>query len=218
MRQAGATLQQIADEFGFSRERARQLLSENYGSTRVRQLLTTSELVRLARCTPSYIDKLKRRGIIAPAMVVGRRTSLWQPEAIATIIIYIDRHGCLVCQRPVPGNRQVYCSRECYLEAQRYRNRPVAVRKRQQESTARWTANHPEQAKEIERRKAKKYRAKKSEERYRSTQYIILRKCPIPLGTVVKVVSGNKNGRLNVEWGDKILEVPFGCVRKLEKN
>ena len=216
MRQSGASLRQIGSHFGITREAVRRRLVKHYGSTRIQDdLLPIAELARLAGCSQKYIIKLKRQGAIQPA-VIGRGRSLWKPETIATIIIYNDSHRCPVCHQPVPSNRSVYCSTGCYIEAGRYKNRPEAVRKRQRESTKRWVAAHPEQAKEIEQRKAKKRSAKKSEERYRTTQYIISRKCTIPLGTVVRVVSGNKgNGTLNVEWSDQILEIPLGCVRKL---
>lgn len=213
MRQKGATLQQIASTFGISREEVRRQLTRHYGSTRIQDLLTAAELAHLAGCSYGYIDKLKRRGIIQPARVVGGRT-LWQPETVATITSYIDCHRCPVCQQPVPSNRSVYCSEACYIEASRYKNRPEAVRKRQQEATARWRANHPEQAREIDQRKAKKYQAKKSAERYQNTQYVIWRRCLIPLGTVVRVL-GLSRGKVRVEWGQQVAEVPFGCVRRV---
>jgi len=214
MRQQGASLQQIGGHFGLTRERVRGLLTQHSGSTRVGELLTATELARLAGCTWNYIDKLRRRRVIQPAMVVGRGRTLWKPETIATIIIYNGSHRCRVCHQPIPSNRSVYCSRECYIEASRYKNRPEVIRKRQQESTARWRANHPRQAKEIDQRKAKKYQAKKSAGRYHNTEYVIWRRCPIPLGTVVRVLRVSR-GKAVVEWGEQTLEVPFACVRKL---
>lgn len=130
MRQSGTTLDQVGHRFGITREGVRKLLTEHYGSTRVQDLLTVTELARLTSCSYCYIGKLKRRGVIRPAMVVGHGRTLWKPETIAAIIIYIDRHGCPMCHGPVPSNRQVYCSRECYLEAHRYKNQPEEARRR----------------------------------------------------------------------------------------
>lgn len=115
MRQSPATLQQIASPFGVSREAVRKLLARHYGSTRIGNLLTITELARLAGCTPSYIRKLRRRGIIQPARVVGRGRTLWEPETIAAIIIYIDHHRCPVCNGPLSSNRWVYCCDACYI-------------------------------------------------------------------------------------------------------
>ena len=158
MRQSGATLDQVGSRFGITREGVRKLLTEHYGSTRVQDLLTATELARLTNCVYSYICKLKRRGVIQPAMVVGHGRTLWKPETIAAIIIYIDRNGCPMCHDPVPSNRQVYCSRECYLEAHRYRNQPEEARRRHNQRVKRWLTENPQKARQIQRRKqARKY-------------------------------------------------------------
>ncbi|GAJ22083.1 unnamed protein product, partial [marine sediment metagenome] len=72
MRQSGATLDQVGSRFGITRERVRYLLTKHYGSTRIQDLLTAVELARESGCGYWYIVKLKRRGVIQPAMVVGR--------------------------------------------------------------------------------------------------------------------------------------------------
>jgi hypothetical protein len=153
MRQSGITLDQVGSRFGITREGVRQLLTEHYGSTRVQGLLPATGLARLTGISYNYIAKLKRRGVIQPAMVVGHGKTLWKPETIATIILYIDRHGCPMCHDTVPCNRQVYCSRECYLEAHRYKNQPEEAKRRHNERVKRWLAENPEKARQIELRK-----------------------------------------------------------------
>ena len=219
MRQSGATLDQVGSRFGITREGVRRLLTEHYGSTRVRSLLTVTELTWLAGCTYNYIDKLKRRGIIQPAKVVGRGRTLWKPEAIAAIIKYIDRHRCPVCYQPLSSDRLVYCSRQCYLEARRYKNQPEEARRRHNERVKRWLAEHPERARQIQQRKQRRRQAKRSLQRYQTTEYVIWRKCLIPLGTAVRVLSYNRaGGRIKVEWGEQIVELPFGCVKRTVKE
>ncbi len=153
MRQSGATLDQVGSRFGITREGVRQILTKHYGSTRIQNLLTTTELARLTDCGYSYIVKLKRRGVIQPAIVIGHCRTLWKPETIATIILYIARHGCPMCHGSVPSNRQVYCSRECYLEAHRYKNQPEEAKKQHNERVKRWLAKNPERARQILQRK-----------------------------------------------------------------
>jgi hypothetical protein len=153
MRQSGTTLDQVGNRFGITREGVRKLLTGHFGSTRVKNLLTVTELTRLTNCGYSYIGKLKRRGVIQPAMVVGHGRTLWKPETIATIIMYLDRHVCPMCQGPVPSNRQVYCSRECYLEAHRYKNQPEEVKRRHNERVKRWLNENPERARRLQQRK-----------------------------------------------------------------
>jgi len=171
MRQSGATLDRVGSRFGITREGVRHRLTEHYGSTRIQNLLTAAELARLAGCTYSYIDKLKRRGVIQPAMVVGHGRTLWKPETIATIIEYIDRHRCPVCQQPLSSDHWVYCSRECYLEACRYKNQPEEAKRRHNERVERWLGEHPEEAKQIQQRKQRRRQAKKSRERCQTAQY-----------------------------------------------
>ena len=153
LRQSGTTLDRIGSRFGITREGVRQLLTKHYGSARVQDLLTTTELARLTRCDYSYISKLKRRGVIQPAIVVGHGRTLWKREAIAAIIIYLAHHGCPICHGPVPSSRQVYCSRECYLEAHRYRNWSEAAKRQHSERVRRWLTENPEKAKQIQQRK-----------------------------------------------------------------
>jgi len=218
MRQSGATLEQVGSRFGITREGVRQLLTRYYGSTRIHELLTTTELCRLAGCTRKYIKKLKRLHVIQPAKVVGQ-SLLWETETIVTIIIYIDRHRCPVCHQPVPSNRQVYCSEACHLEACRYKNLPKEAKRRHDKRVARWEAEHPEEYRQIQQRGRAKQQAKRSLQRYQTVQYVIWRKCLIPLGTVVRVLSYKATGgRVKVEWGEQIVELPFGCVRRIVKE
>ena len=171
MRQSGATLDQVGSRFGITRERVRRLLTEHYDSTRIQDLLPAAELCRLAGCTRNYVDKLKRGGVIQPAKVVGERT-LWKPETITTIIIEIDRRRCPVCHQPLPSDRLVYCSRQCYLEAHRYKNQPEEARRRHNERVARWKAQHPERARQIEQRKERRQHAKRLLQRYQTKEAV----------------------------------------------
>lgn len=123
MRQEGATLQQIADDFGISRQRVSQVLIKHYGTSDVHGFLTTSELSRLASTTRQVITSLRRRGIIQPARFAGRRT-LWKPETIAAIIICNDSHRCRVCHAPLPTKRWEFCSEACRIKGRRYKTSP----------------------------------------------------------------------------------------------
>ena len=219
MRQSGATLDRVGSRFGITRERVRQLLTSHYGSTKVQELLTTTELCRLAGCTWNYVNKLKQGGVIQPAKVVGQGRTLWKPETIATIIIEIDCHRCPVCYQPLSSDRLVYCSRQCYLEAHRYKNQPEEKKRQHNEGVKRWLGEHPEKARQIQQRKQARQQAKRSRQRYQTAQYVIWRKCPIPLGTVVRMLSYNRaGGRMRVEWGEQIVELPFCCIKRIAKE
>ena len=190
MRQSGASLQQIASRFGVSRERIRQLLVKQYGSTKVNRLLGIAEVERYAGCSQSYIHRLRRRGIIQPAKVVGKKRTLWKPETVATVMRYVGSRQCCICNRPLPSNRWVYCSRACWIEAYRHRYIKMSEQEKRlhNERVARWQKKHPEEAIDLRRRKQREYWARKSIDRYENSRYIIWKKCLIPLGTVVKVL------------------------------
>lgn len=219
MRQSGTTLDRVGSRFGITREGVRRLLTEHYGSTRIQNLLTVTELVRRTGCGYSYVNKLKRRGIIQPTMVIGHGRTLWDRESVVAVIEYIDRHRCPVCHVPVPSDRFVYCSRQCYLEARRYKNQPEEAKRQHNKRVKRWMAQHPERAKQIEQRKQRRQQAKRSLQRHQTAEYVIWRKCPIPLDTLVRVLDYNRaGGRVKVEWGEQVLEVPFGCVKRIVKE
>ena len=160
MRQAGLSLEEIGSRLGISRQAVEEQLLKHYGSTKVYGLLTLAELARLTGYSRDYIIKLKRRGVIQPVKS-GQKNRLYKPETIATIIIYRDRHPrrCRMCGRPLPPRRSVFCSQACRAEGGRFKNRPQAVKDRHRERMKRWERAHPEQAKEIHRRAARKYRA-----------------------------------------------------------
>ncbi|GAH63564.1 unnamed protein product, partial [marine sediment metagenome] len=78
---------------------------------------------------------------------------------------------------------------------------------------------HPEKARQIQQRGQAKQQASRSRQRYQNARYVIWRKCPIPLGTVVRGLSYNTaGGRVSVEWGGQIVEIPFSCVRRIVKE
>ena len=135
MRQSGASLQKIAGHFDISRERVRQLLNKHYGSTKIQGLVRVGELGRLVGCSPSYINRLKRRGIIQPA--VSNKLTLWKLETIDTITSYINSRRCAVCNRPLPSNHRVYCSTECLVEARKNKSEPVKRRQKERQGNKR---------------------------------------------------------------------------------
>ena len=163
-RQAGASLQQIAECFGISRERVRQLLVRRWGSTQVSGFLTTVELQRQSHCNYAYVQKLTLRGVIKPAKIIGNKRKLWKPETVDIVVRYIASHRCPVCNGPLPSNRSIYCSQACYTETYRHRYVKMSLqeRKKHNERVRRWEKKSPEKAREIRRRKQKAYSARKS--------------------------------------------------------
>lgn len=141
MRQSGATLQQIADKTGRTKERMRQILVQNYGSTK-HQLISTEQLCKLLDLPRNRIIELHQDGIIIPKAqwdTGNHLYLLWSPATVEQIISYYKMHRlCKICYHPIPKGRWVYCSEECYEEGQKYRYKGIEAKQRHIRSIKRY--------------------------------------------------------------------------------
>jgi hypothetical protein len=124
MRESGASLEQIAQVIGRTKERVRQILLKNSGSTK-HQLLSTQQLYEQLGLPRNRIIELYEEGIIAPATewTSGNHHYLLWPSNIAeTVANYYNIHRlCRICKKPLLKGRWVYCSDKCYREGQKYK-------------------------------------------------------------------------------------------------
>ena len=159
-RDSGATLQQIGDEVGCSRENIRLTLVKHYGTAdiehRGRALLTTLQLANLVNCSITLIGNFYRRGVISP-VVSHYRLWLWDSEALNVLL---EIRKCKICGRFLPKGKTVFCSYVCRLEGGKYKNRPEEQRKKHNELVRRWMREHPERTREITSAAVKRYQAK----------------------------------------------------------
>lgn len=134
MRQSGATLQQIADKIGRTRERVRQILVRKYGSTK-NKLISTEQLCKLLGLPRNRVMGLYRDGIITPAREWDTRIGhfiLWHPATWGQIIYYYKTNRlCKMCNSYIPKGRRYYCSKQCYEEGHKYRYRSIEAKQRQ---------------------------------------------------------------------------------------
>jgi predicted nucleic acid-binding Zn ribbon protein len=123
MRQAGASLQQIAEATRKSKERIRQLLVKNYGTTKF-GMMSTAQLCNLLGLSRNQVAHLYEEHIILPEVEwnTGKyHRFFWSPKTIEGIVSYYrPRRLCKICSRPIPKGRWVYCSQKCYQEGQKY--------------------------------------------------------------------------------------------------
>jgi predicted nucleic acid-binding Zn ribbon protein len=123
MRQAGASLQQIAEMTCKSKERIRQLLVKNCGSTKF-NLLSTAQLCGLLGLSRHQIVNLYEGRTIMPMIEwnTGKHHRLfWSPRTVEKVISHCQKNRlCRMCSRPIPKGRRVYCSQRCYQEGQKY--------------------------------------------------------------------------------------------------
>jgi len=143
MRQSGATLQQIADKIGKTKERARQILVKNYGSTK-RKLISTEQLRNLVGLPRNRIIEFYLANVITPVKewdTDGGRYLLWPLASVAQINIYYETHrSCKMCHSSIPRSRQYYCSEQCYKESRKYKYKSIEAKQRHLRSIRRYRA------------------------------------------------------------------------------
>jgi predicted nucleic acid-binding Zn ribbon protein len=133
MRQAGSPMREIAEKCGISKERVRQILTRNIGSTK-HQWFSTLQLCEEAKLPRNRVLELQRIGVITPAFTWGigkRHYLLWAPEAVRAITNYYnDHHFCQVCNKPLPKKRILFCSDACRQERHKYKYMTLEEKKR----------------------------------------------------------------------------------------
>jgi len=122
-RQEGASLQEIGDKIGRSRERVRQILCQHYGDTVIGDLITTKQLAEKASCEVWLIHKLKKAGLITP--IAGG----WPYETLSVVIQ--NKGKCRMCGKLLPLYHSTFCSEECRIEGGKCKNRPLEVQQKQ---------------------------------------------------------------------------------------
>lgn len=145
MRQSGATLQRIGDEVGITKERVRQILVENHGSTK-HQLISSEQLSRVLGLPRNRVIELYQDSVITPVAEWNRGNHhylLFSPTTAEQVISYYKSHRlCRICRRPIPRGRWVYCSEQCYKEGHKYRYRSPESREKHCISVRKWGKSH----------------------------------------------------------------------------
>jgi hypothetical protein len=133
MRQAGAPMREIAEKMGISKERVRQILSYNLGSTK-HGWLSTLQLCVISGMPRNRVVELCEQGVITPATswtTGSRHYYLWAQSVPDEISDYFKTHHlCQVCQRPLPRNRIHFCSDACRQERHKYKHMTPEEKKR----------------------------------------------------------------------------------------
>ena len=145
MRQSGATLQHIADKVARTKERVRQILIQNHGSSKCR-LISSNQLGKLSGVPRNRILKLYQDSVITPEFEFNtgnRHFLLWCTATVEQIEIYNEtRRLCKICHRPIPNDRRVYCCEECCKEGHKYRYKSVEAKQRHIRNIKRYKEKH----------------------------------------------------------------------------
>ena len=133
MRYSGATLRQIADRIGRTKERVRQILIENYGSPK-HKLFSTRQLCKLSGLSRERIIKLYQASVIPPVRewdTSNGRYLLWSLATVERLTVHYDTYKlCKICHHPIPMGRRIFCSKQCYEEGHKYKYMSIEAKKR----------------------------------------------------------------------------------------
>ncbi|HEX9896593.1 MAG TPA: hypothetical protein VGA85_02905 [Dehalococcoidales bacterium] len=149
MRQAGAPMREIAEKVGVSKERVRQILTQNIGSTK-HEWFSTLQLCEESGLPRNRVLELQKLGVITPAFAWGigrRRYLLWSPEAVKVITDYYSTHYfCRVCNKALPRKRILFCSDTCRQERHKYKYMTLEEKKRVLENIRRYRERKRQEA------------------------------------------------------------------------
>lgn len=133
MRQAGAPMREIAEKVGISKERVRQILVQNIGTTK-HEWFSTLQLCEEAGLPRNRVLELQKLGVITPTFTWGigkRHCLLWSRETVKTVTDYYGTHHfCRVCNKPLPKKRILFCSDVCRQERHKYKYMTLEEKKR----------------------------------------------------------------------------------------
>ena len=128
-RDAGASLKEIGDEVGRTKQRIHKILVKHYGTADSEGTLSTSQLLKQLTCSLGTVYNLRKEKAISPVS-----KGKWKPE---TIDIILELRKCKICGQPVGKNRKTYCSAACEVEGGKFKYWPEWRKKAKCERTRR---------------------------------------------------------------------------------
>jgi len=128
-RDAGASLKEIGDEVGRTKQRIHKILVKHYGTADSEGTLSTSQLLKQLTCSATTLYSLRKEKAIS-WVSLGK----WKPE---TIDIILELRKCKMCGQPVGKNRKTYCSAACEVEGRKFKYWPEWRKKAKYERTRR---------------------------------------------------------------------------------
>ena len=141
-RDAGASLKEIGDEVGRTKQWIHKILVKHYGTADSEGTLSTSQLLEQVDCSFATLNNLRKVGAISRVS-----TGKWK---LGTLDIILELRKCKICGKPVVKHRRTYCSAACKVEGQKYKYWPEWRKKALCERIRRYNREHPEKIKEIE--------------------------------------------------------------------
>lgn len=197
LKKDGLTLEQIAEQFGVTRQRIHQILKQ-YHPYAQSKYTTEKSASRIVGVNLWY---LRKRGLITCHYVSPGRYRY--SKADIERALHIAYHLCHRCGVKTHYRRR-FCP-SCSKEARRnpYPYRSPEGKRKCSEASRNWIVNHPERAREIQRKAWAKYQRKKSVVECANAVYIIRCDGHFPKGMVFRAVA-REIGCLVLITGDRV--------------
>lgn len=209
MVKGGATLQEIADKGGVTRERIRQIIKKHYPDI-MSDYISESKLLRILDMSYKAFRSFgKSKNIVPDKIVSDNSTHLYLKSRIKSIKKLVTKH-CKICRTVIKSIRKTYCA-ECAPKIRRnhYKYSTKKQRVKHQRATKNWQRQHPKQYKIILDKAKIKYKAKVELIYFANTEYEVCKNGYLPIGTIFKAI-GCENRHLILDDGSKI---PNSVVR-----
>lgn len=159
LRARGLTLQEIADRYGLTRERIRQILAKSGPPIQIEpcdpELVGSTRASEILHVATYKFQRLVDQGQVKVACTKGGR-HLFRLSDLRGFAQ--ESRSCRICGAPILNPRaRCYCSADCRNEAHSYRYWSDDKKQRHREAIEQWQAQHPEKYRQIQARASKTY-------------------------------------------------------------
>lgn len=168
LREAGYSLEQIAEKGGVTRERIRQIINRFYPGVKSK-LLSERQVAKTFGVSPSTISSLRRRGLIHPVKIGD--TYRFDEKTVEEVKTALNR-PCRICGTPIfPGNTKLCEKHSAMMRDQKLRLSLPGERETLKKAVKRWNETHMEEVRILRRNNSAKFRARISKRNYEISRY-----------------------------------------------
>lgn len=168
LREAGYSLEQIAEKGGVTRERIRQIINRYYPGVKSK-LLSERQVAKTFGVSPYTINSLRRRGLIHPVPIGD--THRFDEKAVEEIKAALNR-PCRICGNPIfPGNTKLCEKCSAMMRDEKLRLSLPGEREKLKKAVKRWNETHMGEVRILRRNNSAKFRARIAKRNYEISRY-----------------------------------------------
>lgn len=201
LREAGYSLEQIAEKGGVTRERIRQIINKFYPGTKPK-LLSERQVAKTFGVSAPVIGNLRTRGVTHPVRIGN--VYRYDEKTIEEVKTVLNR-PCRICGNPIfPGNIKLCGKCSAMMGDWKLRLSLPGEREKLKRSIKRWQETHIEEVRILRRKNTAKLQAKMSKRNYEISVYKVRLTYPgFKTGELFKAI-GFKDNKLLLADGRMI--------------